>query len=197
MPKAPITSLSKACTNKLYIFWQCMYIVYICDQVCQWHKGPSWLWSHGSCINIYASPLNYKRCEFESRWWRGVFDTTLCDEVCQWLLTSWWFSQAWSHNVVLLYIYVIKFVNDIRGHHGYDRMVAVLIYICAISAYLSCPFELLSWQDVLIQHYVIKLEKTTNLSKVTDKLHHIMLYRIHLAISGIQTHNAYNLERTT
>jgi hypothetical protein len=115
--------------SRLYIFWQCMYIVYICDQVCQWHKGPSWLWSHGSCINIYlcnqcisklsvrapfvwvaccgswickymynqcVSPLNYKRCEFESRWWRGVFDTTLCDEVCQWLLTSWWFlSRIW------------------------------------------------------------------------------------------------------
>ena len=75
-----------------------------------------------------------------------------------------------SDNVCILYIYVIKFVNDIRGHHGCDRMVAVLITTCAISTYLSCQFELLSWRDVLIQHYVIKFEKTTNLSKVTDKL---------------------------
>jgi hypothetical protein len=32
-------------------------------------------------------------------------------------------------------------------------------------------------------------EKTTDLMKVTDKLHHIMLYRVQFTISRIQTHN--------
>jgi hypothetical protein len=64
----------------------------------------------------------------------------------------------------------------------------ILSIICPLEVRCLTPLSKI-FQLLLLWRKLKHPEKSTDLSQVTDKRYHIMFYRVHLAMNGVQTHN--------
>jgi hypothetical protein len=107
-------------------------------------------------------------------------------------LMTWYvynsFHNCVGNNIVVVLLVFVKICHIIRCFMLCTTYTNFWSIICPLKVRCLTPLSKI-FQLLLLWRKLEYSEKSRDLSQVTDKLYHIVFYRVHLAMNGVQTHN--------